>query len=305
MAKVSVNQRSRTSLQEEFEDFLLDRMARNYTESTLKWYRRCLTIWGEYCEQQGLEETMDVEAKHVRRFLVQLGDRHSKGGIATIYTGVRAYLNWYAIEYAPDDWRPLARIKAPKRPKERLEPLPLDTFQKLVAQTNTRTFLGARDRALLYLLLDTGLRQMEVTNLRVDDLDLKQGQILVRQGKGQKSRVAFIGGKTRRCFLAYFRKRKDVEPEDALWVDRDGHGLTRSGIREIIRRLSLRAGIKEPGLHSFRRAFAVNALRNGMDVIMLQRLMGHADLSTLDRYLELLDDDLRRAHHRLGVVDHL
>jgi integrase/recombinase XerD len=58
-------------------------------------------------------------------------------------------------------------------------------------------------------------------------------------------------------------------------------------------------------MHAFRRAFAVNSLRNGMDVVTLQRLMGHADLSVIDRYLALLDEDLQRAHDRYGVVDNL
>jgi integrase/recombinase XerD len=81
--------------------------------------------------------------------------------------------------------------------------------------------------------------------------------------------------------------------------------LAKSGIRQVVRRRAAAAGMDEPGLHAFRRAFAVNCLRNGMDLVSLQRLLGHGDLSTVLRYLALVDDDLRRAHTQYGVVDSL
>jgi integrase/recombinase XerD len=84
-----------------------------------------------------------------------------------------------------------------------------------------------------------------------------------------------------------------------------GARLSKSGLRQIVRRCAQRAGLPEPGMHSFRRAFAINSLRNGMDVVTLQRLMGHADLSVIDRYLALLDEDLQRAHRQYGVVDNM
>lgn len=298
-------QRSRSKLDWEFEEFLVDRCARNYTDATLKWYRRCLGKWSEFCVKEGIETTHEVTASHVRRYLIILGEQHTKGGVATLFTGLRAYLNWFKDEYAPVEWAPLARIKAPKRPKERVEPLSLEHFKKLIAQTKRRSFAGDRDRAVLHLLLDTGIRHQELTDLNVGDVNLTTGQVIIRRGKGQKSRVVFIGAKCRRLLIAYFRHRAHLEDHSPLWINRDGVRMTGSGLRQIVRRLAQKAGIPEPGMHSFRRAFAVNSLRNGMDVLMLQRLMGHADLSVLDRYLALVDDDLRDAHSRFGVVDHL
>ena len=255
--------------------------------------------------EQGIDSTHDVTASHVRRFLVQLAEDHSRGGVATLFTGVRAFLNWYGEEYAPSNWNPLGRIKAPKRPKERVEPLQISTFQKLINVLEPKTFHGDRDRAFLYLLLDSGLRHQEATNLLVGDINLQTGQVLVRMGKGQKARVAFIGAKTRRMIMAYLRHRGRPNDEQPLWVSATGSAISMHGLRQVVRRAAEKAGIPEPGMHSFRRAFAVNSLRNGMDIVTLQRLMGHADLSVLDRYLDLLDEDLQRAHDRYGVVDNL
>ncbi|MBI1294284.1 tyrosine-type recombinase/integrase [bacterium] len=305
MSSFDKNRRSNQFLTAETEEFLVDRQSRNFTPATLAWYHRCLTKWLDFCAEQGIESTQDVTASHVRRFLVQLGEAHSRGGVATLFTGVRAYLNWYADEYASKDWNPLAKVKAPKRPKERLEPLTLADFQRLVDSCESRTFAGDRDRTLLYLLLDTGLRHLEATQLHVGDVNLQSGQVLVRQGKGQKARVVFIGQRTKRSMMAYLRHRGTTQDEDSLWVSVTNKPLGKSGLRQIVRRAADRAGLPEPGMHAFRRAFAVNSLRNGMDVVTLQRLMGHADLSVIDRYLALLDEDLQRAHDRYGVVDNL
>ena len=88
-------------------------------------------------------------------------------------------------------------------------------------------------------------------------------------------------------------------------MTRDGGRLTYAGLRQVVRRRAEKAGIPEPGLHAFRRAFCLACLRNGMDLVSLQRLMGHADLSLLRRYADQSADDLHAAHARAGPVDRL
>lgn len=287
-------------------EFLLDRQARNFTPSTLRWYRRCLALLGDFLRAQGVAQVEEVEPTHVRRFLVHLAEQgHTPGGVVTVFTGVRAFLRWYAQEYAPTDWNPLAKVQAPKRPKERLEPLSLSHFQAMLDTCTRRTFNGDRDRALLLVLLDTGVRHQELTDLTVGDVDLSSGLVVVQKGKGRKGRAVFIGNTTKRALLAYFRHRDNLQGDAPLWVKQSGERLSKAGIRQVVRRAAQRAGLPEPGMHAFRRAFAINALRNGMDVITLQRLLGHADLSVINRYLALVEDDLRQAHGKYGVVDNI
>lgn len=84
-----------------------------------------------------------------------------------------------------------------------------------------------------------------------------------------------------------------------------GDRLTYSGLRQVMRRRAIAAGVPVPSLHSFRRAFALACLRGGMDVYSLQRLMGHADLTVLRRYLLQTEGDLQVAHAKSGPVDRL
>lgn len=288
-----------------FSDFLLDREARNQTPATLRWYRRCVNLLGDFLRAQSVASIEDVTAAHVRRFIVHLSENHTPGGVVTVYTGVRAFLRWYIEEYPRPGWNPLAKIKPPKRPTERLDPLSLADFSAMVDGCPRRSFNGDRDRALLMLLLDTGVRHQELTDLLVGDVDQHTGQVIVRSGKGRKGRAVFIGAKTRRALLAYYRHRESLDNDAALWVKRDGDPLTKAGIRMIVRRAADRAGIDAPGMHEFRRAFAINYLRNGGDVATLQRLLGHSSIETVNRYLALVEDDLRAASGKFGVVDNL
>jgi integrase/recombinase XerD len=162
-----------------------------------------------------------------------------------------------------------------------------------------------RDQALFLFLLDTGARATETTNINLDDINLRTGEILIRSGKGGKPRKVFIGKITRKAIRAYLKvaARKFDDQNKSLWISKSGNGLGYSGLNLMIRRRSKRAGIEKPSAHDFRRANALNFLRNGGDIYSLQKLMGHADLQVLRRYLAQTTDDLREAHHRYSPVD--
>ena len=203
----------------ELQDFLLERQARNLSPRTVDYYARSLTVWRDFLLTQAVTKTVDVTAAHIRRYLVHLADKgHNPGGVMTLYTALRVFLRWYAEEYTPTGWNPLAKVKAPKRTKERLDPLSLSHFQAMVDACPRRSFNGDRDRALLMLLLDTGIRHQELVDLAVGDVDANTGQVIVRSGKGRKGRAVFIGAKTRRALLAYYRHRESLDNDKPLWA---------------------------------------------------------------------------------------
>ncbi len=98
-------------------------------------------------------------------------------------------------------------------------------------------------------------------------------------------------------------RQRPSDADRALWVTVGGDRLTYSGLRQILRRRANKAGVTPPALHSFRRLFAVQCLRNGMDLRRPQKLMGHSDLQMLIRYTKLVTDDLRAAHLQASPVD--
>jgi integrase/recombinase XerD len=182
-----------------------------------------------------------------------------------------------------------------------IEPISFQDAAALLAKCGSG-FSGARDRAAILVLLDTGARAREFLDLNLEDIDLAAGSVLIRKGKGRKPRMVFLGRKSRRAVRAFLRHRRDANP--AVWVTAEGERMTYSGLRGIIRRRAHDAGLKaEPSLHDFRRAFAINMLRSGVDVFALQKLMGHADLQVLRRYLAQTNQDIQAAHMRGSPVD--
>lgn len=212
------------------------------------------------------------------------------------------FLLWYESEAEPEGWKnPIRKVKAPKVVNEPLSPIDPEDVSALLKTCKTNSFLDYRDKALIMFLLDTGARAREVLGVNVQDINPITGEILIRQGKGGKSRTVFIGKASRKSMRAYLKHRLDDHP--ALWVTEEGERLEYGGLRGILTRRAKQAGMKNPCLHSFRRAFAINMLRAGVDVFSLQKLMGHADLQVLRRYLAQTTDDIAQAHRIGSPVD--
>ena len=120
------------------------------------------------------------------------------------------------------DKNPMQRIRPPRVPDEQLVPVSVEQVRALLQVCDVKVGMGARDRAILLCLWDSGCRASELTALDVGDLDLQTGALLVRQGKGRKHRVTFLGAKTRREVLRYLRQRGDPGPNEPLFLNQAG-----------------------------------------------------------------------------------
>jgi integrase/recombinase XerD len=281
------------------EAFLVDRKSRNAAAGTLYFYSEKLEVFARYCDTQAITRIIQLTPDTLRRFILHLQESHNGGGVHAFYRALRAFLLWWEEEVEPEGWKnPIRKVKAPKVEQEAIEPVAIDTVQKLIDTCKGNAGTGLRDKALLLFLLDSGARAAEALALNVDDVDLITGAALIRQGKGRKPRTVFLEQKARRALRAYLRTRGT----GALWQTDDGGRLTYWGLNSIITRRAAAAGVDKPELHDFRRAFAINFLRNGGDIFALQELMGHTSLAVLKRYLKLTQDDLRAAHIKASPV---
>lgn len=202
----------------------------------------------------------------------------------------------------PTGWKnPIRRVKAPKLPTDPIEPIQIEEIHQLL-KTCQSNYSGVRDKAMMLGLLDTGARAKEFLNINLEDVDMATGAVMIRQGKGRKPRMVFLGRKTIRAIRGYLRYRHDNYP--ALWVSIRGERMTYASLRCLLRRRAEKIRMKSiPTPHDFRRAFALVMLRNGVDIFALQKLMGHSDLQILRRYLAQTDQDIHTAHMRGSPVD--
>lgn len=310
MAKIDARQGSikeitlNDSLGYWIESFLFDRKSQNMAPGTLYFYQVKLKTFLKYCDGQQITRISQIDANALRRFIMWLEETgHNAGGRHALYRAIKTFMLWYENEVELDNWKnPIRKIKAPHVPTEPLDPIPTEDIQAM-EKTCDHTFLGQRDKAILLTLLDTGARAAELLNINLEDIDLKTGVVLIRQGKGRKPRTVFLGAKTKRSIRAYLKYRNDSCL--ALWVSNDNlNRLTYSGLRWIIIRRAKLANVKHYGLHAFRRQFALTMLRNGVDVVTLSRLIGHTSLAVMKKYLKQITTDLQDAHIKGSPVDH-
>ena len=297
---------SRIDLRREIQAFLIDRKTRGLAPGSIKFYRSKLRTAARFFESIGITDVAQIRARDVRAMLVTLGENHNPGGLHGIFRAFRTFLYWWEVETEPKGWsNPLRKVKPPRLDDTPLEPVSLDDLRAMLATCNRKRFYGARDEAMLLFLLDSGCRRAELHALNIGDVDLTTGSVHIARGKGGKSRTTFIGSKTRRAVVRYLRFRAEIAEEEPLWVTSQGKRLRLQSLREVLRRRAKRAGVEAPTLHSFRRGFAISALRSGCDLITLQRMLGRSSLAIVGRYLRQVEDDLWEAHERVGPVDHM
>jgi site-specific recombinase XerD len=261
-----------------------------------------LTLFVEFCSSKLITQISEITTSNIREYMLQLEEAgHNDGGRHACYRALKTFLYWWEDEVEPVGWsNPIRKANPPKLSIEPLEPVKLADIKAMVS-TCDKSFTGRRDKAILLALLDTGVRAQELIKMKLEDLNQFTGEVLVHHAKGGKYRYVFLGKNSRKAVRAYLILRSDIS--DSLWVTNQGEQITYWGLREIVRRRALKANIKQPSLHSFRRAFALQMLRAGVDVFSLQKLMGHADLQVLRRYLAQTTDDIAQAHRIGSPVD--
>ena len=218
---------------------------------------------------------------------------------------------------------PMRRVPAPKFQQAPVEPLNREQVEALLAACDytqraktefrrrfrMRRPTAKRDRAIILILLDTGLRASELCNLRVGDVDLRTGRVDIRHGpmggaKGGKGRIVFLGRTARRSVWRHLAERADGDDQKApLFTGRGARSLTRDSLRLLIKSIAARAGVDNCFPHRFRHTFAITYLRCGGDLLTLQAILGHSSLEMVRRYARIAEVDLAAAHRRASPSD--
>lgn len=283
-------------------EFIMERQARGLSNNTIDFYRLNLGLFADWLDTAGVVTLDELTADTIRKYILNLGTHRNKGGVHASYRAIKTFLLWSWDEYDKLSRNPIERVKLPAPSNKPLPGISLEDIKKMINACDTK--LGLRDKTILLFLLDSGVRRAEFCALNIEDVDFSTGAVEIKHGKGDKRRTVFIGQKTKRLLRKYLRTRKELRLDSPVFVTSKGERLSYAGLRQIFRRRATHAGLeKTPGAHDFRRTFAVEALRNGIDLATLSRIMGHTSVSTTMRYLHLLDDDLQIAHRKVSPVD--
>ncbi len=193
---------------------------------------------------------------------------------------LRTFINWLVwMGYIPAS--PL-RAKAPKVPRRVISPFTTEEVQKMLDACKGRGTAN-RDNAIILTLTESAIRLDELAGILVDDIDWKEGWVLVH-GKGNTDRRAPLARTTLRSIYRYYVTRRKDAPQ--LWLSEEGKPLTRSGVQQVVRRLSKKALGKVYGPHKFRHTAACYQLERGMSAEDLMRFLGHKSIKQALEYAE-------------------
>lgn len=286
---------------------------------TVEWYTAFLGRFNRFLESNNLPSDVSLITKqHIRQFIrylqteVKTPYKKKPLSLATIQGYVRTlkvFFSWLAKEnYLVIN--PTSGIPIPRAPIKIVNTFSPEHIKRLSDLYPTANGYGYRNLAIVMLLLDTGMRVSELVGIELDDINLSEGYIKIRQAKGNRERYVPVGSIVQKTLWKYinnYRPQPLIERITRLFLSEQGLPLTRSGIQQMLRRSGKRAGITGARCspHTFRHTFAKYYLLRGGDIFSLQKILGHSSLSSVRTYLNLFGVDIKKQHQRFSPVDNL
>ncbi len=308
-------------LQDLVEGFLFSLQAEGRAPLTHEYYDKLLAHLLRYAKEQGWPDRVDfLSANHIRQFLSWVGSRifnytAGNGSCRCIkakpstawryYKAVRRLFNW-SVEEGFLEESPVKGIHFKPPPPPPIQPYSIEELKRFlsVCELDIRTgapFIGLRNKAVLLLFVDAGLRSSELAQLGLADLSLEQKWVRVI-GKGNKVGICPFSAKTAKVLWAYLIERKRRAKCEALWVTEEGRPFTVDGVGSFFVRLKKRAAVNSPGrAHRLRHASALQYLRATHDTFLLQLFLRHESLEMSRRYTQGLKQEEAIEAHRNGA----
>jgi integrase/recombinase XerC len=332
---MSNTQKTDLPIIDHFKRYLLDE--RHFSPYTARCYGVDLRQYVEYLtDEQGLDASMSQEADALRRRLNAsdqtpeiAGSVEPKTVVAVMCTAdvdvLRGFITSLAVhEYSPSTmarkiatlrsfhkWmekqgliasNPMVLIRSPKQPKRLPKAINVEEVEQLLSAPNTKTLLGARDRAMLETLYSTGIRVSELVGINLNDVD-DTGRALIVRGKGRRERIVPLGSHAMEA-LGHYIKMLNTSTngtwdgaEAPLFVNKHHTRISTRSVRRKVSKYLAEAGL-DPAIspHTLRHSFATHLLDNGADLRAVQELLGHQSLSTTQVYTHLTTQRMRTAY---------
>jgi integrase/recombinase XerD len=263
--------------------------------------RQTLDALAGWLKKRGMPLT-DVGTDELAAFL---SDRKKNGliaaslRIATVH--LKIFFRWLAARNRLE-MDPAEALLAPRPDQTLPETLHAAEVKKLLESIDPSERLGRRDRAILELFYAAGLRLSELCHLRLETMDLEEGFVRVT-GKGNKTRVARVGGKAREALADYLQNERPKlvtrSTSSHVFLSVRGGPLSPDRVRQIVKERAKMAGIDQKiHPHLLRHSFATHLLEGGADLRVIQELLGHADISTTQIYTHVDRQRLKAVHKK-------
>lgn len=283
---------------------------RNYAPGTIHNGRLYIGRFIDWLAERGVLNAQDVTRPMLERYQRVLFHHRKQDGSPLSFAGqhvrlttIQGFFKWLCRKYYITA-NPAADLELPKVEK-RLprQVLTAHEAEQVLSQPDLSTPVGIRDRAILEILYSTGMRRKELTGLRLYDLDLERGTVMIREGKGKKDRLLPIGARATAWLNKYLNEARTkliVEPDEReVFLCVSGRGLTPGVLGHVVHDYVQASGIAKNGsCHLFRHAMATLMLENGADLRYVQQMLGHARLNTTEIYTHVNIQKLIEVHRQ-------
>lgn len=273
---------------------------RNLSPHTRAAYLRDLGEFRLFLEGHGgsdLQSLARLDSFLLRRYLAELHKRNQRTSIARKLSTLRTFFR-YLVREGRLASNPAEGLSSPKLNRYLPKTLSVDEATALMERGYGNTLLDLRDRAIVELFYSSGLRVSELTGLDIGALDLREKLVRVL-GKGRKERILPIGRKSHEALLAYLEARNMPNAEEPLFLNARGGRLTPRSVQRNLKTRLIKAGvIKDISPHALRHSFATHLLDGGADLRAIQELLGHASLSTTQKYTQVSVDQLMSVYDK-------
>lgn len=265
------------------ESFLMALQAAGAGEGTIKMYSAAVKNFLEFANK----DPKNVSSDDVNRWILYLSSQKGKitgidGKRARSVTlreyviAVRRFLRWIGVNVNP---------VLPRARRKEIYALDEEEVKRILNVTKR-----LRDRLIIKMFLDTGVRSKELLNIRISDIDFEKRIIRVRETKNGEERVVFFTRETENLLRKYITKKKKIDADDKLF------DISYQALYKLIKRIGNKAGIKGLRPHILRHTFATTAIRKGVPLSAVQKILGHRDIKTTQIYTHLVLGDLEKAY---------
>jgi integrase/recombinase XerC len=274
---------------------------RNYV-SDLAQFRLFLVARELGLGQEGVIDVRTIDIYAVRAFLASLTKDHKKSSIGRKLAALKSFFR-YLVATKRVEKDPLLLIQTPKQEKPLPGFLSVDDVFQLLGGIKVKKSLDVRDRAILEFFYSTGVRVSELVGLNWVDVDF-QLEIVRVVGKGSKERIVPFGKVAKEALEAYAAEQRKIwnyscRGEAPVFLNNRGERITTRSVARIVEKHLRQAGITvKMGPHGLRHTFATHLLNNGADLRVIQEMLGHASLSTTQRYTHLNLDQLTAVYDK-------
>jgi integrase/recombinase XerD len=274
------------------------RVEKGLAANSVESYASDLGRLGAWAEKNG-RGLLSLTRRDLREWLIDLGTvKLSENSKRRMISAVRGFYKFLMFEGHVRN-NPADDLVAPKKGFYLPRFLNQSEIETLLAEPDTSTERGLRDRALLELMYASGLRVSEAVNLRLNDVDVEAG-ILTCTGKGSKTRRVPVGSSAIEWLKSYLARRRKIENIhiDNLFVSPGGSALNRQGIYTAMIGYAEKCGFTGVSPHTLRHSFATHLVQNNADIRSVQQMLGHVDISTTQIYTHITSAQLKRNYER-------